>query len=83
MRLVQHTAHTYEIEARNSSLDIGVLNMPHVPSVAPAKPSCDVAAVQSLSVTTLNPYMCCSMSQCVAVCCSVLQCVALYCSVLQ
>mmetsp|Transcript_77979 Transcript_77979/g.114148 ORF Transcript_77979/g.114148 Transcript_77979/m.114148 type:complete len:200 (+) Transcript_77979:381-980(+) len=42
--------------ARNSSLDIGVLNIPHVPSVAPVCPSCDVAAVQSLSVTTLNPF---------------------------
>ena len=39
----------------NSSFDMGVLNIPQVPSTAAFCPSSEVAAVQSLSVTTLKP----------------------------
>merc|ERR1719434_254041 len=42
--------------AENSSAVIGLENMPKVPVVAAAWPSAEVAAQQSVTVTTLNPF---------------------------
>ncbi len=41
--------------ATKSSAVIGSLNMPNVPPVAPAWPSADVVAQQSVSVIVLKP----------------------------
>ena len=48
--------------ATKSSAVMGSLNIPNVPPVAPAWPSADVVAQQSVSVTVLKPARNCGVA---------------------